>query len=290
VQETARDVAGADPQAGTAMAIRAVLTTALEELGESDDARAITALFAGPGELRGRETAAAEIVGRAWDTYRRKVATQVLPRLAEAVLQVERRGLEETGGRAPAIGVRRDHPRIERILERATESVIVSGINLEAVVSCVSTVTELARRGVEVRLLALDPRGRVLVPFSQFSGVEPDVRRNKINSNLRHLAPHVLRARGRIELHVTDAFFATGCIGVDMHLPSGMLVIQHYLTGTGADQSPVVHVTRTRHREWYDVYERQLEATWRQSNAYARSPSLEPARPASERRARLVVK
>src|SRR3954469_22428093 len=63
--------------------------TARGPLGADSCARAARALFAGAGGRREREAAAAAVVGRAADTYRRRVRAEVLPRLAEAVLAVE---------------------------------------------------------------------------------------------------------------------------------------------------------------------------------------------------------
>jgi hypothetical protein len=282
----------ADPDAVRAMAVRAVLLEALEELGPSPDAAAIRALYGaagatGPGaagatDLQLREAAAAALVGRSTDTYRRRVRGEVLPRVAEAVLRVERRRIDTpehvAADGAPSLQVRRDHPRVERLLEQATESVFVSGINLDAVISCVKTVKAVARHGVHVRLLAGDPRGRLLQPFAQFSGVDSEVRRGKISHNLRHLATHVEPARGRIELHITDAYVTTGCIGIDLHLPSGLLIVQHYLRATGADESPTMRIERALHPKWYDVYERALEDAWRQSSVYARSGNRQEAK------------
>jgi hypothetical protein len=276
--------AAAAPGTVRAMAVREVLLEALDDLGPGADAAAIRALFgatpseSGEPDLRSRETAAAALIDRSWDTYRRRVRTEILPRVAEAVLGVERRHAEPPAGGPPTLEIRSDQPRVERWLEQATESVFVSGINLDAVAGCIRSVTDIARAGVHVRLLALDPRGRMLLPFAQFSGVDPDVRRSKIASNLRHLGSHITGARGKILLHTTDTYLTTGYIGVDLHLPSGVLIAQHYLKSIGPDESPTVRVERRLHPSWYDVYERALEDSWRQSTEYARSGPPPPAR------------
>ena len=275
-----------DPHSIRAMAIKAVVLEALDGLGPTADAAAIRTLFGAEPvigivdsprgtDLQIREAAAATLVGRSWDTYRRRVRTEIIPRLAEAVMRVERQQLDHPSHTspdgAPMLQVRHDHPNVAVLLEQATEGVFVCGINLDSVVSCMSTVLAIARDGVQVRLLSLDPRGRMLIPFAQFSGVDPDVRRNKIASNLRLLAGHIKPAPGKIELNVTDGFLSAGCIGVDLHLPSGFMIVQHYLRATGADESPSLRVERQLHRKWYDTYERQLEYVWRSSAAYARS-------------------
>src|SRR5262249_62349606 len=108
-------------------------------------------------------------------------------------------------------------------------------------------------------------------PFAPLRGVDPGVRPNKVASNLRLLAAHIKLAPGKIDLHVTATFLSTGCVGVDLHLPSAFIIAQHYLRGTGADESPSLRVERQLHRKWYDRYERQLEIAWRNSVAYARS-------------------
>lgn len=267
--------AGVDAAEGSAlraMAIRAVVTQALEDLGDEPAARAARALFAGAGGLREREAAAAALVGRAADTYRRRVRPEVLPRLAEAVLAVE---LEEEDARPEAAGIelqrRRDQPRVEWLLTQANESVYICGINLDAAVSCVNLITDVAHRGVQVRLLSLDPRGRHLIPFAQFSGVDPEVRRGKLSSNLRHLASRIAPARGKLELRTLDAFMSVGGIGVDMHLPSGFMVVQHYLRAITAEKAPSLWIERRANPAWYDVYERALEQAWRDSSLYAKA-------------------
>jgi hypothetical protein len=288
-----------DPQSIRAMAVKEVVLEALDDLGPSADAAAIRTLFGAEPvlgvvdsprgtDLQIREAAAAALVGRSWDTYRRRVRTEIIPRLAEAVMRVERRQLDTPAhtspNGSPMLQMRQDHPNVAMLLEQAKEGVLVCGINLDSVVSCISTVLAIAKDGVQVRLLALDPRGRMLIPFSQFSGVDPEVRRNKIASNLKLLAGHIKPAPGKIELHVTDSFLSAGCIGVDLHLPPAFMIVQHYLRGTGADESPALRVERQLHRKWYDTYERQLESAWRSSNAFARSG--EPAEGATARRRR----
>jgi hypothetical protein len=267
--------AGVDAAEGPAlraMAIRAVVSQALADLGDEPAARAARALFAGTGGLREREAAASALVGRAADTYRRRVRAEVLPRLAEAVLAVE---LDEEEARPEPAGIelqrRRDQPRVEWLLTQANESVYICGINLDAAVSCVNLITDVARRGVHVRLLSLDPRGRHLIPFAQFSGVDPEVRRSKISSNLRHLASQITPARGKLELRTLDTFLSAGGIGVDMHLPSGLMVVQHYLRGITAEKAPSLWIERRANPAWYDVYERALEQAWRDSSLYAKA-------------------
>ncbi len=268
-------VDAAEGPALRAMAIRAVVAQALADLGDTPDARAARALFGGDGSsLRDREAAAATHVGRAPDTYRRRVRADLLPRLAEAVLGVELDADEAPAGRAapaPALQRRRDQPRVEWMLTRAAESVFMCGINLDSTVSCVNLVTDIARRGVHVRLLSLDPRGRMLLPFSQFSGVDPEVRRSKISSNLRLIAAQIAPARGRIELRTVDAFMSMGCIGIDLHLPSGVLVVQHYLRSVTAEKAPTLWIERRSNPAWYDVYERALEQSWRESSLHTKA-------------------
>ncbi len=267
-----------------AMAIRAVVSQALQDLGDGPDAQAARALFGGDGtSLREREAAAAAHVGRAADTYRRRVRADLLPRLAEAVLAVE---LDDEDAKTerepppPALQRRRDQPRVEWMLTRADESVFVCGINLESAVSCVNMITDVARRGVHVRLLSLDPRGRMLIPFAQFSGVDPEVRRSKISSNLRHLAAQIVPARGKIELRTIDTFMSMGCIGIDLHLPSGVLVVQHYLRSVTAENAPSLWIERRISPTWYNVYERTLEQSWRESSLHSKSgQGTTPPRP-----------
>jgi hypothetical protein len=258
-----------------ALAIRTVVSQALLNLGDGPDAQAARALFGGNGApLREREAAAAAHVGRAADTYRRRVRTDLLPRLAEAVLALELAGEEAKAVRepsAPALQRRRDQPRVEWMLTRADESVFICGINLDSAVSCSNLITDIARRGVHVRLLALDPRGRMLTPFAQFSGVDPEVRRSKISSNLRHLAAQIAPARGKVELRTADTFMTMGCIGIDLHLPSGILVVQHYLKSISAEKAPTLWIERRLNPEWYDVYERALEQAWRESSLHTKA-------------------
>jgi hypothetical protein len=255
-----------------AMAIRAVVAQALQDLGETPDALAARALFGGDGSsLREREAAAAAHVGRAADTYRRRVRSDLLPRLAESLLALELGDEDAQTEReppAPSLQRRRDQPRIEWMLTRANESIFICGINLDVAVSCLGMITDVARRGVHVRLLLLDPRGRMVIPFAQFSGVDPDVRRSKISSNLRHLSATVAPARGRIELRTVDTFMSMGCIGVDLHLPSGVLVIQHYLRAVTAENAPSIWIERRLNPLWYDVYERALEQSWSESSLH----------------------
>jgi hypothetical protein len=155
--------------------------------------------------------------------------------------------------------------RMDVLVARARRSVLIIGVNLEGALLCVSPLLDLARDGGTVRLVAMDPNGTALSPSAAMSRVDPGVRRQKIIQNLEllradfaaHLDPAV---RGRISLMVADQVLPLGAVGLDEQTRSGSLIVQHYLTATGADLAPLIWLHAETDQPWFNRYLAQCEA------------------------------
>lgn len=163
--------------------------------------------------------------------------------------------------------------RMDVLVARASRSVLIIGINLEGAVAALSELTELARSGGTVRLLAMDPDGDALAPAARTAGIDPHIRRQKIIQNLdllrEHFATRLTEAqRRRVSVQVADIVLPVGVVGLDTALRSGVLVVQHYLAGTPAERSPLLELHADKDQPWYERYLTQCETCMKETRAW----------------------
>lgn len=155
--------------------------------------------------------------------------------------------------------------RTETLVSDARRSLVIIGVNLQAAVDAMPSILELARRGVVVRLLAIDPEGESLPYGARMSGIEPEARRERIRHNLNLIENQFATelsapARRKCSLLVADRVFPVGVIGIDVDTSNGSLIVQHYLTGTSPQRAPLMWLHRRSEPEWFDCYLEQCNA------------------------------
>lgn len=183
---------------------------------------------------------------------------------------------QQAVGTVPAgrlLRARSSFERMDVLVGRASRSALIIGINLEGAVAALGELTELARSGGTVRLLAMDPDGDALAPAARTAGVDPQIRRQKIIQNLDLLRAHfdarlTEAQRRRVSLQVTDTVLHTGVVGLDTALRSGVLVVQHYLAATSAERSPLLELHAERDQPWYERYLTQCETSLKEARAW----------------------
>ena len=113
---------------------------------------------------------------------------------------------------------RSDFERLEHIFMSVKSDLFVSGINLEGIVPSCSIIKELAKKGVHIRLLMLNPDGKRLVASSDMSGVANTERKKKIKANLDYLKKEFQREIqfNQIELRTIDDVLPLSFIGIDI--------------------------------------------------------------------------
>lgn len=183
---------------------------------------------------------------------------------------------QQAVGTVPAgrlLRARSSFERMDVLVGRASRSALIIGINLEGAVAALGELTELARSGGTVRLLAMDPDGDALAPAARTAGVDPQIRRQKIIQNLDLLRAHfdarlTEAQRRRVSVQVTDTVLHTGVVGLDTALRSGVLVVQHYLAATSAERSPLLELHAERDQPWYERYLTQCETSLKEARAW----------------------
>lgn len=185
--------------------------------------------------------------------------------------RIERRldAMAGTLGRSTAAGdvlrTRSSFERMDVIVATARHSVLIIGVNLEGALACISRLVALVQSGGTVRLLAMNPDGVALRATAAMSGVDAVLRRGKIAQNLELLRLE-LTARldtatlSRVSLLVTDQVLPLGAVGLDEGTRGGSLVVQHYLTKTDAELSPMLRLRAGVDEPWYSRYLAQCEA------------------------------
>jgi hypothetical protein len=164
-----------------------------------------------------------------------------------------------------ALRNRSSFERTETLIADARRSLTIIGINLQAAVDAIPSILELAKRGVVVKLLAIDPDGESLAHSARMSGVDPDHRREQIRRNLNLIRNQLETRLGAVvrrkcSLLVADRIFPVGVIGIDADMRNGSLIVQHYLTETPAQRAPLLWLRRRSEPEWFSCYLDQCDA------------------------------
>lgn len=170
---------------------------------------------------------------------------------------------EATAGKA--LRTRATFERTETLIADTKRSLMIIGINLQAATDALPSIVELARNGTAVRLLAVDPDGASLEHGARMSGVDADIRRQKIRQNLNLIKNHFhsqlsVSAQRRCTLQVVDRILPVGVIGVDTDSRNGWLIVQHYLTETPAERTPLMWLRKNSDPDWFKCYLEQCRA------------------------------
>jgi hypothetical protein len=163
--------------------------------------------------------------------------------------------------------------RMDVLLTQATRSIAIIGINLDGAVIGLSSILDLARAGGTVRLLAMDPDGLCIAPSAAMSRVNPEVRKQKIRQNLDLIKSRLLSdlskpALRRVSLCTVDALLPVSIIAIDQDARRGSLIVQHHLTGTQAEQAPMLVLSREDDPEWFQCYMNQSMACFAQAHEW----------------------
>lgn len=181
-------------------------------------------------------------------------------RIEQILLHLDR---ETTAGKA--LQTRAAFQRTETLIAGTKRSLMIIGINLQAATDALPSILELARNGTAVRLLAVDPDGTSLEHGARMSGVDADIRRQKVRQNLNLIKSRLdsqlrVPARRRCTLQIVDRIFPVGVIGVDTDTRDGWLIVQHYLTETPAERTPLMRLRKNSDPAWFKCYLEQCLA------------------------------
>lgn len=155
--------------------------------------------------------------------------------------------------------------RTETLIAGAKRDVLIVGVNLQAATDALPSLVDLAKAGRRIKLLTVDPDGDALEHGARMSGVDPELRRQKVRQNLNLITGHLNArltptARRKCTIQVADRIIPTGVIGVDTEARDGWLIVQHYLTDTPAERAPLIWLRRDTDPEWFDRYLDQCRA------------------------------
>jgi hypothetical protein len=145
------------------------------------------------------------------------------------------------------------------LLGSATRSITIVGINLEGAVIGLTSILSLASSGGTIKLLAMDPDGACITPSAAMSGVDAEIRRQKIRQNLNLIRNQVLNTlnktgQRRVSLCTTDALLPVSVTAIDENSSQGSLIVQHHLRATPAESAPMVYLSKKSDPEWFRRY------------------------------------
>lgn len=153
---------------------------------------------------------------------------------------------------------RKEFERMEDIVAAAEKEIFILGINLEGALNIRGLLQEKSKRGIKIKLLAMEPFGKTIDAFN-INNVDINERRNKIVSNLKILKTI---ASNNIELRTTDRIFIAGCTAIDMGSPGGRIIAQQYLNCISTSEAPILDIYYTDNAHWFEIYQQYLETLW----------------------------
>jgi len=164
----------------------------------------------------------------------------------------EDNAIRKAGNLVPSMSIR---------LEKAQKDVIISGGSMSQIIACDDILKELANRGVKIRLLALNVEN--IETRNAYEKMRPYDK--KISVNLDHLK--TFKNDENIEIRIHDSLIALYLYAIDINEENGWIGADHFLTAVKDSDYPHIEVTR-RNKEWYSVYQQQIEHLWEYSKVF----------------------
>lgn len=160
--------------------------------------------------------------------------------------------------------------RLELTLADAEDEIIIIGINLEGLAQIHSTLKERLDKNCKIKLLALDPNGKHMTASSGMSGIDENLRKNKISSSLDQLYDefNTYIKKGNLKLNVIDAVVPIGLVGIDTKKRNGIIIINHHLYKEKSFNCPRIILKNRSESIWYKLYCKQWDGLWKDSLPY----------------------
>lgn len=164
---------------------------------------------------------------------------------------------------------RNDLNRIMEGIKLAKENITIISVNYVFARNCIDDLINATKRGVKVRLIALNPKGKVVPYFTINTNVSEASKVAQILASYADIRPY-LSDNSMIEARYVDTFFSCGCIGIDTNVscdnteretPS-LIFISPYLYNVGVAQSPVIEFHYPNGINAGNKYAQYIENLW----------------------------
>ena len=154
-------------------------------------------------------------------------------------------------------------------IKLAKENITIISVNYVFARNCMDVLINATKRGVKVRLIALNPKGKVVPYFTINTNISEASKVAQILASYSDIRPH-LSNNSMIEARYVDTFFSCGCIGIDTNVscdnteretPS-WIFISPYLYNVGVAQSPVIEFYYPNGIDAGNKYAQYIENLW----------------------------
>ncbi len=168
---------------------------------------------------------------------------------------------------------RSDLKRIIDAMDSAKATITIVSINYVFARNCMGTLINATKRGVKVRLIALDPNCEVLPYFTINTNVSEESKKDQIVRSYEDIENY-LSDNPMIEARYVDRFFTCGCIGIDTSVgcseagelfPSWIYLFT-YLYNVGVAQSPVIGLHYPNGSDSGNKFVQYIENLWDSAN------------------------
>ena len=164
---------------------------------------------------------------------------------------------------------RKEFPRMEMLINQGQNDIWVAGITLSTMTTLTQTYELKKERGCNIRFLALDPKGKLLIPIAEFLGDSPEILISRINNNLTTLKARLERVeKGGLEIKVIDQMLPNGYFITDPHTQDAYMIVQEFMYRGGSETSALFELHKQKDSAWFDAYLLQYERLWNDAKVF----------------------
>lgn len=167
-----------------------------------------------------------------------------------------------------------DFPRMEQLIKDARKDIWIAGVTLTSTMAITGELVEKMLDGCNIRILALDPRGKRFDMASEYFNVNPEYAADRIELTLRNIYWRLAQPNnGSFEVRTIDNILSTGYLIIDPESQSGWMNVRLYLYGWGAKNAPLFTLRRSEDPNWFEIYLSQFKEAWDDAKQFNPTPS-----------------
>jgi hypothetical protein len=167
------------------------------------------------------------------------------------------------------IGIRGDFGSTEDLIKKAKKELWISGVALDYVSKLTSLFQEQTDRGVTIRFLAIDPNPRTMEDTGGYLNENSVILKSRIKNNLTEIHNKLsIDNSGKVTIKTTRFRLALGHFIVDPNEPDGYMRIETYTCHSDQTGRPMLQFFKERDPKWFDIYKKDYEKMWKNSQEW----------------------
>jgi hypothetical protein len=162
---------------------------------------------------------------------------------------------------------RNDLPTVDVHAAQATEIcfIAISGISLR--VRYFGFLENKIKSGCKIKVILLDPEGigvEACKLISRVTTADSDIR--TALESFKELSN--IKSKGKFEVRLSQAFIPFTLQAVDLHKPTGSMVVEYHTYKKTLNERPHILLTALDNNQWFEFYKQQFEQAWNDSTVW----------------------